>query len=213
MNQRQSLFAIVVIILVIFGLLAVWQFNGSSDDATPQETVAVADVTDDIADDGESSEDVSETEEAETEPVDAVETEAVDTTETEIIELNADGEYSLAPVSAEIFTSDDPLLEEATLGAGEQQILVTASFYSERTPVTVNVGDVTLIDDEGDFYSAIENGETLAPYAIGAELTVGTSLRGFVVFTVPVDAQPAMLEWCPAGNCDAVVASEVNVNE
>lgn len=214
MNKRQLLFAFVVIVFVVFGLLAVWLFGGSSDDVMPQETVAVADVTDDVIGDNESSEEVAETEEADAEPVDAVATEEVDTGETtNNDESNADGSYSIAPVSAEVFTDENPLLEDVSLGADEQQILVTASFYSASTSITVNVGDVTLIDDEGNSYSPIENGETLTPYAIGAELTAGTSLRGFVVFAVPVDAQPAMLEWCPAGNCDAVVASEVTVNE
>ncbi|MGB7342222.1 MAG: hypothetical protein WBC91_25215 [Phototrophicaceae bacterium] len=192
-NQTIILITVLIIVIVLGGLLAVTQF---SDD-----TSAIATTESPIA-----TEVVVATEASETEQVDVV-------PQTEEVILGSEGGYSIAFAQAEIYSQNDALLDNATLSSVERYSLITASFLTEIVSITINPDDITLIDDSGNEYPAIEDGTPLNPYAINSELTIGESLRGFVVFTLPVDAIPTTLQWCPAGNCDALIETNVTVNE
>lgn len=183
-----------------------------SGDGTPEETVADTAVATD-ASEPDSTVDIVETATEETEADATAITTDDEAVATEEIVAGSEGGYSLSPATAEIYTADNPILDNVTPSSDEQHLLVTVSFLAEIASVTINVADVTLIDESGTMYDPIEDGTPLAPYAIGTELTIGESLRGFVVFALPADATPATLQWCPAGNCDALIESPVIVNE
>lgn len=217
MNQRHNIVIFVIIALISGGLLTACQ-NNTVDEPLPTlaATLPAAEPTDASDTNVDTAEDTEETDSEEVvEPTAAI-TEEVPA-ETEVAtddSAGSEGGYSLTPASTEFYS-----VEDATPGGvdapadGERLVLVTISFLAEVSPISVSAEHVSLIDDAGNTYFPYADGGTISPYIAGAELTVGTSLRGFLVFAIPNDATPEMITWCPAGNCDFVVETTVIVNE
>ncbi len=123
------------------------------------------------------------------------------------------GGYSLTPAQAELYTADREDIP-ASLGnpeAGQQWVLLTVSLLSEASdePVAVAASELTLFDENDNEYSPLEDGGTLSPYLVGADLTPGESLRGVVAFQIPEDAVPAVIQWCPNGTCEPALRADI----
>lgn len=219
LNQRHNIFIFVIIALVVGGLLTACQ-NNTIDEPLPTlaATLPAAQPTDvsETGVDTAGDEDTEDTDNGEVVEPTAVITEEVPA-ETEVAiddSAGSEGGYSLTPANTEFYSAEDtpPGGVEAPAG-GDRLVLVTVSFLAEVAPISVSAEHVSLIDDAGNTYFPYADGGTISPYIAGAELSVGTSLRGFLVFAIPEDATPETIEWCPAGNCDFAVESTVIVNE
>lgn len=121
--------------------------------------------------------------------------------------------FSITPAQAQIYTEESDTFPDA-LGppeVGQQWILLSVSFLNEAVeePVPVAADEITLFDDENNTYSPLEDGGTISPYLVGAELLPDESLRGFVAFSIPEDVSPAVLQWCPNGNCEMALRADI----
>lgn len=177
-----------------------------TDEPAATETVAETDDTTETEEPAETEEAVATEEAAETE-------EAVATEEAtpEFVGI-VDG-FSITPGQAQLYTADSESIPES-LGqpeAGQQWVFLTVSLLNEAVddPVSVAASDLTLIDGQDNTYSPLEDGGTISPYLVGAELQRDESLRGFVAFLIPEDATPSVVQWCPMGNCDMALRADI----
>jgi len=133
----------------------------------------------------------------------------VDDTATEIVSVSAGGEYYIAVLgSFETMPEGVPAPP-----AGSRWFAVTATLANQTgAAVSVSAERLTLIDAEGERYAPEAPDEFTQPPLVGAALTEGTSVLGLARFALPEEAEAALLEWCPAEDCDqplqAVVPSD-----
>ncbi|MFP4344200.1 MAG: DUF4352 domain-containing protein [Anaerolineales bacterium] len=95
---------------------------------------------------------------------------------------------------------------------GQRWIVVVAAVQNNSDqPVTVMRESLTLIDREGGRYTPDAPDEGTQPPLIGTRLETGEDLLGLVRFTIPEEAQPVTLAWCPSGPapCDQPLAAPI----
>jgi hypothetical protein len=121
------------------------------------------------------------------------------------------GELVLAITSA-----TDEYLPDGTPPApeGRRWVVVNASIInSSRTSLEVLPGSLSLLDVEGQRYSADTPDESLRPSLIGSIARAQESLRGLARFAVPQDVQVVSLEWCPDAACSERLVIDLPVSE
>jgi len=190
LNRSISIIMIIIFVLILGGA-AFFLLRENPDSAQPVVTEEAA---------------ASEEELAATEEALATEEESESTA---VFVPAADG-YSITPAQAEFYTDSGPGGLDAP-EAGQQLVLLTVSLLNEATdePTPVSADDLTLFDEDDNAYEPLEDGGTVSPYLIGSELTRDESLRGFVIFQIPTDATPAIIQWCPNGACDSAVRADI----
>lgn len=199
-------------------LAACDQDSDSTPEATPEVTpeavtqaAVTPEITPGVTDDAEATGTPEVTSAAEDDPI--TETPAatplVDDTATEIVSVSAGGEYYIAVLgSFETMPEGVPAPP-----AGSRWFAVTATLANQTgAAVSVSAESLTLIDAEGERYAPEAPDEFTQPPLVGAALTEGTSVLGLARFALPEGAEAALLEWCPAEDCDqplqAVVPSD-----
>lgn len=78
-------------------------------------------------------------------------------------------------------------------------VVVTAIQNNSGEPLVIERQSLILIDQQGGRYVPDEPDEETSPPLVGARLEAGEDLLGLVRFTIPDDARPVTLEWCPQG--------------
>jgi hypothetical protein len=123
---------------------------------------------------------------------------------------SASEDYGLAVTSADQnFVPGDSSSQPP---AGRKWVVVSASLQNlQGSTVVVEAGALTLIDAQGQSYTAAPPSEITQPSLVGTTLAQGDWIRGLALFEVPVDAVAARLEWCPAGSaaCAAPLSSSI----
>lgn len=125
-----------------------------------------------------------------------------------LISVSADNAYYIAVSYA---LSDDAL--SPNLPAPEptnRWIMLTATLANQAgDPITVEQGDLALVDTRGNRYLPEPPDEFTQPALVGAELVEGESIYGQVLFSVPQDTYLKLLEWCLDESCNEVIRSSI----
>jgi hypothetical protein len=104
---------------------------------------------------------------------------------------------------------DDPA---AGPSEGERWIVVVTAIQNESNdPIVIERQSLALVDQQGNRYTADEPGDETQPPLVGARLEPGEDILGLVRFTIPDDADAAMLEWCPGDSapCDQPLTAPI----
>jgi hypothetical protein len=68
--------------------------------------------------------------------------------------------------------------------------------------IVVDVSSLTLIDTQSNRYNPVYPEEVLRSPLAGATLDGASTMTGLIRFSLPPDATPHLLEWCPYNNCE-----------
>lgn len=94
-----------------------------------------------------------------------------------------------------------PDLPEAPVG--EKFVLLSTTLANfTGTPIIVDPSSLILIDQNLNRYPAYHPEDYLIRPLLGAELPGTTTMLGTVRFSIPEDAKPYLLEWCPYNDCE-----------
>ena len=94
-----------------------------------------------------------------------------------------------------------PMLPDAPEGQKFVELRGTLANLTGN-PITVDRNSLALIDQQFNRYAPVIPEEGARTYLAGAELNGTGTFRGSVRFSIPDDAVPYLLEWCPLNECD-----------
>lgn len=121
-----------------------------------------------------------------------------------------DGEYFIQPIDATV---------EEDLNAGQGPggyywalADVTMGSNAGET-ITVAIEHISIIGDDGRRYPSYELVERVNPKLAGIEITEGNSERGFALFALPQDVEPALFEWCVSGDCETPLQAPITLQD
>jgi hypothetical protein len=114
---------------------------------------------------------------------------------------SADGAFSIAPHSLDF--EEGANTEDAP--EGYRHLLVTASVNNDTTEsIFIEEDEINLIGDDGQRYAPVGVVDAVQPQLIGFEIEPDSSVLAAVLFALPPDVQPSLLEWCPLGACEGL---------
>lgn len=115
--------------------------------------------------------------------------------------ISSDGDYYVAVSYAQ---------EVENPPNGKRQIIITATLANTGgETVEVAPEHLILVDTNDKRYAPETPDQDTNPALVDTKLLQGASVYGFVKYTLPMDATPKLLEWCPGGTCSLALRSVV----
>lgn len=119
-------------------------------------------------------------------------------------------EYFIAPIDA---TVEEDLNAGQGPGGYYWAMADVSMGNSAGETVTIAMEHISIIGDDGRRYPSYELVERVNPKLAGTELAESESVRGFALFALPQDVEPALFEWCVSGDCETPLQAPITLQD